>query len=117
PGRILVVDDEPLLRESLQRTFAADGHTVLTAVNGREGLVLYEKDRFDLVVLDYDMPDVKGDELALIIKALAPHHPFIIITASPDTLAANLLTEVDLVLAKPFDPQELRTAARKLMSG
>lgn len=115
PGRILVVDDDPFMRESLERTLAADGHVVQTAANGREGLILFEKDKFGLVILDYEMPDVKGDELALVIKALSPRQPLIMISAYPEALATNLLTEVDMVIGKPFNAQALRAAATKLL--
>ena len=114
-ARILVVDDEPLMRDALERLLTADGHSVESATNGRDGLVLFEKGKFDLVILDYEMPDVKGDELALMIKALAPDQPLIMITAFPETLTTNLLTDVDVIIRKPFDPHEFRVAARKLL--
>jgi DNA-binding response OmpR family regulator len=114
-ARILVVDDEPLMRDALERLLTADGHSVESATNGRDGLVLFEKGKFDLVILDYEMPDVKGDELALMIKALAPDQPLIMITAFPETLTTNLLTDVDVIIRKPFDPHEFRIAARKLL--
>jgi two-component system cell cycle sensor histidine kinase/response regulator CckA len=112
---VLVVDDEPLMRESLARLLVSDGHSVRTADNGREGLLLFEKGRFDLVILDYEMPDVKGDELALMVKALAPDQPLMMISASPETLRTNLLTDVDLVIGKPFAPREFLAAARRLL--
>jgi DNA-binding response OmpR family regulator len=112
---VLVVDDEPLMRESLVRLLVSDGHSVQTADNGREGLLLFEKGRFDLVILDYEMPDVKGDELALMVKALAPDQPLMMISAFPETLRTNLLTDVNLVIGKPFDPQQFLAAARSLL--
>jgi DNA-binding response OmpR family regulator len=114
-AQILVVDDEPLMRQSLIRLLASDWHLIQSADNGREGLLLFEKGKFDLVILDYEMPDVKGDELALMIKALAPDQPLIMISAFPETLRTNLLTDVDLVIGKPFNPQELLAAARRLL--
>jgi two-component system cell cycle sensor histidine kinase/response regulator CckA len=104
------------MREALERLLTANGHLVQSVTNGREGLLLFEKGKFDLVILDYEMPDVKGDELALIIKALAPAQPLIMITAFPETLATNLLTDVDMVIKKPSDPQELRTGVNPVLS-
>src|SRR5258708_1457619 len=103
------------MRELLQRLLGSDGHIVQTATNGRDGMVLFEEGEFDLVILDYEMPDMKGDELALIIKALAPNQPLMMLTGFPETLTSNLLTEVDMVISKPFQPQELLTAARNLL--
>jgi len=114
-ARILIVDDEPLMRQSLEHLFTAHGHTVQSTANGRDGVVLFEEGKFDLVILDYEMPDMKGDELALMIKALAPDQPLIMISAFPETLRANLLTDVDRVIGKPFDPQELLGVVTRLL--
>jgi CheY-like chemotaxis protein len=78
--RILVVDDELIIRETVKRVLVLDGHTVETAATGREALCLFEQDKFDLVILDYEMPDMKGDELSLLIKALAPNQSIAILT-------------------------------------
>ena len=114
--RILVVDDEPIIRETVRRALVFDGHIVETASGGREALVLFEEDKFDLVTLDYEMPDIKGDELALLIKSLAPHQSIVIITGYRETVIGCLLTEVDLIMTKPFNPQELRTATSRIFA-
>lgn len=114
-GRVLLVDDDPLILKSLERMLAADGNIIQTATNGREALILFETDTFDLVILDYEMPEMNGDELALIVKALAPDQHLIMVTGYPDTLEANLLADVDLVIGKPFDPIALCSAVRKLL--
>jgi CheY-like chemotaxis protein len=112
--RILVVDDEPVVCDCVKRMLTLDGHVVDVATGGTEALARFEVGKFDLVILDYEMPSMKGDELALLIKTLAPRQPVIMVTAYPDTLATNLLTDVDLIMSKPFKAQELREAAAKL---
>jgi len=113
--RILAVDDEPVVRDCVKRTLASCGHAVETAASGVEALARFEKDKFDLMILDYEMPDMKGDELALLIKALAPDQPIFMLTAYPDTVAHQLLTQVELIVSKPFQPQDLRSAIEKLV--
>ena len=113
--RILVVDDELLIRETVKRVLVLDGHTVETAASGREALALFEEDKFDLLLLDYEMPDMRGDELALLIKALVPNQAIGILTGYREAVIRSLLTDVDLIVSKPFDPQELRKATNKLL--
>src|SRR6266853_2125481 len=105
--RILVVDDESIIRETVALVF--DGHMVETAASGKEALALFEEDKFDLVILDYEMPDMRGDELALVIKALAPDQSIVIITGYREKVIGSLLTDVDFIMSKPFDPKELGT--------
>jgi DNA-binding response OmpR family regulator len=112
----MVLDDELLICETVRRALVFDGHTVETVTNGREALARFEKDKFDLVILDYEMPDMRGDELALLFKALAPNQSIAILTGYRETVIRSLLTDVDLIISKPFNPQELRTATNRLFA-
>jgi CheY-like chemotaxis protein len=78
--RILVVDDEPLVRDSVRMVLAFDGYEVQTASGGTEALELLEHESFDLVITDFNMPGIKGDELAVKIKARWPRKPVIMLT-------------------------------------
>jgi len=113
--RILVVDDEPVVCDSVRRMLAAEGHAVETALSGKAALDLFQKGRFDLIMADYEMPGMNGDELAATIKALDRKQPVAMITAYPEALASSgkSLVGVDLVLSKPFDLQELRKVLAK----
>jgi ATP-dependent Lon protease len=114
--RILVVDDEPLVCDAVKMMLSFDGHEVQTANNGKEALALMEKDQFDLVITDFEMPTMKGDELAAAIKARSPKQPVVMITAYAEMLqaAGNPLTGVDLVISKPFLLENLREAVAKV---
>jgi len=113
----LVVDDEPLVCDSVRWMLAEDGHQVETAATGKAGLDLFRKGRFDLIVLDYELPGMNGDALAAAIKTLDPLQPIVMIAANAEALAAsgNPLLGVDLVISKPFDFQELRAAVSRLV--
>jgi CheY-like chemotaxis protein len=103
--RILVVDDEPLVRDSVRMVLAFDGYEVQTASGGTEALELLEHESFDLVITDFNMPGIKGDELAVKIKARWPRKPVIMLTAFAENIRAsgNPLPGVDALLSKPFD--------------
>src|SRR5664280_2288935 len=79
--RILVVDDEPCVREAFCMMLKFDGHSVTVANDGAEALDLFTKGNFDLVMTDFEMPVMKGDELAVRIKQLAPKQPILMLTA------------------------------------
>jgi CheY-like chemotaxis protein len=114
--RILVVDDEPLVCDAVKMMLDFDGHLVTTAGNGKEALAIFGRDQFDLVITDFEMPVMKGDELAAAIKARAPKQPVVMITAYAEMLQAsgNPLTGVDLVISKPFLLENLREAIAKV---
>ena len=113
--RILVVDDEPFVCDAVKMMLNFDGHVVETANNGKDALALFEEGKFDLVITDYAMPQMKGDELAAAIKARAPKQPVVMITAYAEMLQAsnNPLTGVDSIISKPFLLENLRAAIAK----
>jgi len=112
--RILLVEDQGAVRESLRLLLLRDAHTVIEANNGAEAFALFCTGNFDLVVTDFEMPFVKGNELAARIKRVAPQQRILMITAyehrpTPDN-------PVDTVLTKPFDGTRLREALSQLLA-
>jgi CheY-like chemotaxis protein len=112
--RILVVDDEPFVCESIKMLLAHDGHEVETASGGEEALSKYEPSRFDVVFTDFAMPGMKGDQLAAKIKSQTPVRPVVLLTAFPPP---TVPPAIDLVVTKPFMLQTLREALRKVLDG
>jgi DNA-binding response OmpR family regulator len=106
--RILLVDDERSVRETVRRLLTHDDHTVIEANNGAEALGLFTQERFDLVLTDCAMPFIEGDELAVKIRALAPEQPILMITGH--RRKPGRTNPVDAVLYKPFELSDLRTA-------
>jgi CheY-like chemotaxis protein len=117
--RILVVDDEPFVCDAVKMMLLFDGHQVETAKSGLDALSLFEKGKYDLVITDFHMPEMKGDELAASIKARAPEQPVVMITAYAEMLqsSGNPLKGVDFVISKPFMLENLREAIVKVLHG
>ncbi|MBI3781614.1 MAG: response regulator, partial [candidate division NC10 bacterium] len=109
PGRILVIDDDGMVRELLSDILQAAGHTVVKAAGGREGIRLFRQDAFDLVLTDLGMPDCSGWEVAAAVKGIAPKTPVALVTGWGLTLDRRKMKEsgVDLVLNKPFQYPEV----------
>jgi CheY-like chemotaxis protein len=112
--RILLVEDERIVREALRQLFTQDSHTVVEANNGAEAFTLFHREKFDLVVTDFEMPFIKGDELATRIKQVAPNQPILMITAFAQRPSID--NPVDAVVPKPFDSKRLRSIMNKLFS-
>ena len=115
--RILVVDDEPLVCDAVKMMLDFDGHIVETANNGKDALAMLDRGKFDVVITDFEMPFMKGDELAAAIKARDPQQPVILITAYAEMLeaAGNPLKGVDFMISKPFLLENLRRAIARVI--
>ncbi len=106
---ILLVDDDPATRETIKLLLSIDRHSVTEAGSGHEALQLFTGSRYDLVITDYLMPEMLGDELAQNIKNLEPSQPILMVTAWLEKLA-NTGKPTDAVLSKPFSIDDLRKA-------
>jgi signal transduction histidine kinase len=119
PGklRILVVEDEPLVRELLGVYLNEEQHEFVTAVNGRDGLEKFREGAFDIVLTDRAMPEMNGDALAAEIKRAKPSQPVILLTGFGDLMASSgeKPMAVDLVVGKPFTLGTLRKAIAQVM--
>jgi CheY-like chemotaxis protein len=114
--RILVVDDEPFVCDAVKMMLAFDGHSVETASCAKDALALFDKSKFDLVITDFAMPAMKGDELAVAIKARDPHQPVVMITAYAEMLQStrSSIPGVDFIISKPFLLENLREAISRV---
>jgi signal transduction histidine kinase/ActR/RegA family two-component response regulator/HAMP domain-containing protein len=117
PMRILIVDDDPIIIESLRETLRGDGHRVTAADGGQSGIDAFEAalakgEAFELVITDLGMPYVDGRRVAAAIKAGAPQTPVILLTGWGERLMADnqVPPHVDRVLNKPPRLKELRAA-------
>ncbi len=111
--RILLVDDEQELRETVKAVLSEDNHMVVEANNGAEAWRLFTQSRFDLVMTDFKLPFVMGDELATRIKRLAPKQPLLMITGYEQRPGPR--NPVDAVLRKPLGSRLLRQTVAGLL--
>jgi CheY-like chemotaxis protein len=102
--RVLVVDDDPMIREVISAYLAEDGYSVELAANGREGLEKFCAQEFDIVLTDRTMPEMDGDRLAKEVKKRRPKVPVVLLTGHGDMMAATgeKPKGVDVVMSKPF---------------
>jgi len=112
---ILIVEDEVNQRKLLKKVLSKEGYTVEEAGSGEEGVNIFFKGNFDLVLLDRKLPDKEGIEVLKEIKKINPIVPIIIITAF-----ANVANAVEAMregafhyLTKPIDPDELTLIIKK----
>jgi two-component system, OmpR family, phosphate regulon response regulator PhoB len=113
---ILVVDDEPIVRDVVVRYLERDGHRTLQAASGDEARLLLEREAPALVVLDVMLPGVNGLELCRWVRARS-EIPIVMLTALGEEAdrISGLEIGADDYLTKPFSPRELAVRVRKLL--
>ena len=116
--RVLVVDDDPDVRESCKRIFHERGYAVETASSGQEGLELARRGYFDCALFDLKMPDMDGMEIVRRARADRADMAVLIITGygSVDTAAEATRLGVSDYVSKPFTPQEITDAVDRAMT-
>jgi signal transduction histidine kinase/ActR/RegA family two-component response regulator len=109
-GRFLVIDDEAAIRELLAEMLVQQGHQVLTASGGKEGLEIFRDQVPDLVITDLGMPEISGWDVATTVKAVNPSTSVILMTGWGITLDKDKARHrgVDVIVAKPFQIGEMQ---------
>jgi DNA-binding NtrC family response regulator len=113
--RILIVDDEAVVRQSLQSWFRQDGHTVDVAESGREALRLLAAHGYDVALVDVKMPGMDGLELQKRLAGADPDLTIILMTAyaAVDTAVEAMKAGAYDYIVKPFDPDDLSALLRR----
>jgi PAS domain S-box-containing protein len=118
-ARVLVIDDEPLVRSSAERMLRSLGHEVISAGLGAEGLALFERERarLDLVILDMVMPDLSGPEVFSRILAVDPAARVILSSGNAlDGVEREVLRgRRGWALQKPYTPDDLSRVIREAL--
>ena len=117
PVRIFIVDDEPIVRESLGSWFKAEGYEVELADSGKQALDRLAATDADIFLLDIKMPGMDGIELQKKIREAKPDSTIIIMTAyaSVDTAVAAMKQGAYDYIIKPFDPDDLEHLVRNAL--
>lgn len=119
-ARILLVDDEPLLRETLKIALQAAGHVVSMAQNGAAALALLTDQSFDVIVTDILMPETDGLEMIMRVRKESGNVRIIAMSGGGRTRNMDMLDfatsfGADAVLAKPFLPKQLIASVADIM--
>ena len=112
PGRVLVVDDDASLRETLRQALAAEGHRVETAGDAASALALIERVSVDAIVLDLGLPDMDGLDVLARLAALDDHPAVVVLTGRDDieTIVEAMRRGAENFLIKPVDLPTLTLA-------
>ncbi|GAB4410571.1 MAG: hypothetical protein OHK0032_06350 [Thermodesulfovibrionales bacterium] len=115
--RILVIDDEEIVRISCRKCLTPEGYDVDVAANGMEGLRLTEANRYDLVLTDLKMPDMDGMEFMMKMKESQPETKVIMITGYSTVEHAVKAIKLGAYnyIEKPFTPDTLIAAVKEAM--
>lgn len=116
--KVLVVDDDPAVRKSIDRVLTSKGYAVITAENGEEALRKLNEEKYDLVYTDIRMPGMSGLEVAEQVKAQRPWTPVVIITGY-GTEAAETRAKaagVSSFVHKPLSPEMIEDSARDALA-
>jgi DNA-binding NtrC family response regulator len=116
-ARILVADDEEIIRDSLRFILEKEEYTVETAQNGQEALKKVEEEPFDIVITDLEMPEMKGIELLEKVQSITPEAFVIIITAyaSIETAIAALRKGASDYIIKPLEFEDILFRVKRLL--
>jgi signal transduction histidine kinase/ActR/RegA family two-component response regulator len=104
-ARILVIDDEDAVRDILSQMLRAEGHRVVLASDGEEGIKRFQNEEFDIIFTDLGMPKISGWEVSKRIKGINPKVPIAMITGWGMEVNREKMSEsgIDLIVSKPFD--------------
>lgn len=107
---VLVVDDEPMIREAVSSYLKKQGYQVFSADNGKDALAIFEREAITFVILDLMLPDMSGEEICAIMRKRS-RVPIIMLTAKvqEDDMLNGLQIGADDYITKPFSLKELYT--------
>lgn len=116
-ANVLIVDDEQSYRQLLTLVFESDGHTIRTAMNGRQAIDALAEGSVDIIISDVKMPDMDGIEMLRAVRETQPDLGVVLMTAfaSVETAREAFKLGADDFIQKPFDVEELKLIVKKTL--
>jgi len=116
-SKVLIIDDEPSVGDALRLVLEARGYEVVLINNGRDGLEVSRKERFDFAIVDLFLTDAYGLDLIKKIRERQPHLPILLVTGhgSPEVFSAARRAGAVGALSKPFQPAEILALIAKTL--
>lgn len=119
-AQILVVDDSPSLRQMLQIVLQNSGHDVMCAEDGKQAIELASATSFELILSDFNMPQLNGPEFINLLRQLPQYRftPVLLLTTETDEEKkhSGRLAGASGWLKKPFDPEQLLVTVNSLLN-
>lgn len=118
-ARILVIDDEPGVRDLLREVLAGEGYTAVVCADAESGVARFREEHFDVVLTDLNMPACSGWDVARSVKLRSPTTPVILTTMWADYIDAEKARAlgIDFVIRKPFRRDQITGAVAQALSG
>lgn len=116
-GNVLLIEDDQKLAEMIKEYLGDSGFSVIIAGNGASGLVFYQDQPFDIVILDLMLPDIDGLEICKTLQQSDNQTPILMLTAKGDPMdrVVGLELGADDYMPKPFEPRELLARIRAIL--
>jgi CheY-like chemotaxis protein len=114
---VLIVDDDEVIRSLLRLTLPDEGYDLVEAEDGDQALQISDADQPALVLLDWRMPGISGEEVLTALKQRYPDVPVIVLTAEPEAKVRTQAESLgaDVFMAKPFSPLQLLATVERLL--
>ncbi len=108
--RVLLIDDEEMLREMMSMVLTSNGCKVTACRDGKEGIQYFRNGSYDVILTDLSMPKMSGFEVAETVRNLDPYVPIALVTSDApciNSIEAKNKFGIDILLAKPFTFEQL----------
>ena len=114
-NKILLVDDEVIIRQALGINLQKSGYEVTTAGNGEEALARLDNQPYDMIITDYMMGGINGVELSSAAKKLYPEIKVIVFSGNIEKGLNKLVSDADCILSKPIGLDDMLDTIKKLL--